>query len=196
MMLNMDSAAYSNELYEEMAVVKCMRTGLLLWGSDAVLSGPDFDAADLGLHGDLLMETFYHYSFEDHHSFICSFISLDLFFIGSEAFWLTFQFGRLADALKMLEQQRLLFGSLLATSEMANGYRYSLWIGLTNLCTVMYLHGLADDVRNVYLKCGITFKNAEEFVHPWSTLSTFTELGYSRKEGDLPGERGMNSTER
>ena len=68
-----------------MAVAKCMATGLLLCTFDAIFNTPGFDIADLGLHGEKLVETFYRYSFEDHHTFICNVASFDMFFVGSEA---------------------------------------------------------------------------------------------------------------
>lgn len=179
---------------EQIRNAKLFGSLLLFYGSDTMFNTPGFDVALLGDNGQHLVDSFDRYNYDDHHDLVVNVASTDMAMVGGEAFWLTFQFGRVGDALRIMNEQNLLLGKMLL-NKLANGYRYSLWMFMMVHTSIAHLHGLHDDVRKVVRTLGITFKTAQEwFLREVSDgLPTFTSIDYKWDAAEVQPP-GVNST--
>jgi hypothetical protein len=192
---NTDGSTIISE--EEMANAKMLSTGLLFFVGDTLLNTPGFNVDDLGEHGEKIVEAARAYVHEEYHSMLCIVGSLNNWFSGGEAFWLTMQFGRVKDALVLLKRQSADILKLMVDPH-ANGYHYTLTWAAAILSSVLHLHGLNDDVRQNIAALGLTFKGAEEWACHISMRSagTFTRLEWKWEDGAVPANGGLNSTVR
>ena len=122
-----------------------------------------FDQNRFGENGDRIVDHFYAYVYEQHHAMAVDLFSIDFQIFGSEPFWLTLQYGRVKDSIKMFARCISNYKKLAANPQQ-NGYSYSMLIGCTTMPLIMYMHGQHEMGRKLLEAAGVNFNTAYQRV--------------------------------
>eukprot|EP00729_Bicosta_minor_P005503 gene5503-15581_t len=151
----------------ELLNAKVLTFGWLYWVSKNLYTSLDatacFDQNRFGENGDRIVDHFYAYVYEQHHAMAVDIFSLDFQIFGAEPFWLTLQYGRVNDSIKMLARGIVNYKKVAADPQQ-NGYSYSMLIGCTTMPLIMYMHGQHEMGRKLLEAAGVNFNTAYQRV--------------------------------
>ena len=138
---------------------------LLSWplrsGSDAIIKSPGFSWERFGPNGDKLIEYQAGYKYDEHHNSNVKCCSVDPQCLGGAPWLATLQYGRVADALKMLDSN-LEFTRKVVEFSASAGYALAFYYTPLFMPVVQHMIGSSKHVQSLYAILGITFENVEE----------------------------------
>jgi hypothetical protein len=176
--MNEKTDVYFNLSEEERHLLKPMTFLCIILGSDSILRLPDFAMDCFGKNGDLLLEWSNAYSYNTHHTFMCRFVSLDCWLAYNMTDWpLTLQFGRVSDAVSILEK-RLRVLEKAAADTSSPGYATTMPVTISQFLVCCHVHGQQQMARKLFGIIGITFDSVGDYL---STLTKDNAL-YSSME--------------
>jgi hypothetical protein len=143
-------------------LLKPMLSWHLNFSGDAIMNAPGFSWDRFGPDGDKLVDYYNVYDFAVHHAVLVDIISFDVFAVYGGTQWvLTMQYGRVAEVLKMNEDNLRLTEKIMANTA-DNGYIMDFYHSACMLSRVYHMHGLPSHVDAHFKTLGLTFENAEE----------------------------------
>ena len=200
-LINADGATTGSRIHvsdEELAAAKVFAFGIFRIAGDGLYNTPGFSIDALGVDGELFVEVFNAYTYEDHHAMLCNVASCDFYFMGSEPFWLLLQYGRVKDSVAILERMTTVNVQKLVKDPLAMGYRYTLLFASCMMSTVIFMHGSMGDhfAKSLWHSLGLTFENAEEWMLDIAEDGAYTKVDFMWEEGDTPGAKGLMNPKR
>lgn len=94
------------------------------------------------------------YKYEDHHTFLGELLAGDIFLVANGSDWvLTMQYGRIADAVTILEE-RLRMLEILEADKMSASRDNDLALGLACILLTFHVHGQPQMVQKLIETCG------------------------------------------
>ena len=167
-MCDENSDANSRLTQEERQLVRPMPLVTICLGGDAMIRTPSFTWDCFGPNGDKLVEWANAYVYEEHHAFIADMFSGDFCIISGGADWLlTLQFGRVSDALPIMEAR--LNAVEKVVSDTSSPSRMFDLPAAANLFVILHITGQSQMVRKFCKVLGYTFDTVSK------TLSELTE---------------------
>jgi hypothetical protein len=168
---------YSRLTEEERYLVKPSPLLFLLMGGDALIHTPGFTFDAYGPHGDKLLEWTNAYNYQRHHTYLAAMASVDSLVAMNGADWLlTLQYGRVSDAMPILNE-RLRLMERLVTDTSSPSRAFDLGAGLSNLLVLFHIHGQSHLIRKLISVLGFTFDSASDYLsvltehhHGWASM--------------------------
>ena len=148
---------------EETTNAKVFTFPFVIFSADILLKCQGFDPAIAGEKGDRIVDYFNAYVFEKHHPLIIDIFNLDPVLLGSEAFFLTLQFGRARDSIAMLSKQ-VEYVKKVCADPTQNGYSFSIQMSCCVLGHVLYMHGQHELLSVMFAECGMGFDTSYQRV--------------------------------
>jgi tetratricopeptide (TPR) repeat protein len=165
----MDMSDESTDVYsrltdnEHYLIKPCALTYTFL-GGDAMMRTPGFTLDMYGPNGDKLLEWAKAYNYQEHHRYIAEVISTDCWSGVNGADWLlTLQYGRVRDALPILEKRLRLLPNVIADTS-SPSRSFDIAITTTNLLVCLHVHGQPTMIRKLIEILGITLDSVSDYL--------------------------------
>ena len=153
---------YTLSTEEDKAKGKPLMAYILMMAGDAVQKSPGFSWDLFGKDGAKFVEHYNAYNYEDHHDWITDLVSVDVHIAYPGNEWLlTLQFGRVADARRMVEENVKLAKKAM-TFPASAGYTLHVTIPGHMVTRLHYILGLPQCAQKLYDAAGLTFDAVEE----------------------------------
>lgn len=164
------SDAYAHLTEHERYMAKTLEFSPLFYCGDRMFfHTPGFQLEWFGPNGDNVMEWFNScYKYEDHHTFLGELLAGDIFLVANGSDWvLTMQYGRIADAVTILEE-RLRMLEILEADKMSASRDNDLALGLACILLTFHVHGQPQMVQKLIETFGVTFDSLDDFLRDLS----------------------------
>jgi hypothetical protein len=156
--------AYSRLTFEERYLAKPAALLFISIGGEAMMRLPEFSLDIYGPNGDKLLEWANAYKFDEHHTFIAALCGLDNWLCQNGADWLlTMQYGRLSDAVKILDERLLALEKVVEDSSSPTRV-FDIGAGVPKLLACCHMHGQFQLVLKLIDVLGFTFDSVDEYL--------------------------------
>ena len=167
-------------LEQERMAMKLLFSMYLFAAGDGIKTTPGFTLDMFGSNGDFI--------FDEHHLLLVDFCSMDSMVWGGAEWFLAMQFGRVTDAVLLLEQRYLLFTKVAA--DLASPSRsQDILFGICCFFTQCHICGQPQMIQKVCDLFGFTFDSLADFL---SEIAD-TSQNFTLMEQKGPGGKGFIS---
>jgi hypothetical protein len=159
------SDAYARLTDDERYLIKPCALTYIVVGGEAMMHVPGFDIDVYGPNGDKLLELSNAYTYDDHHAFYADLCTLDTWMTHNSADWiLTLQYGRVSDALPILNQRLSVLEKVVADTT-GSSRILDVACGMQTLLVCCHLLGQAQEqTQKMIQMIGFTFDTVDEYL--------------------------------
>ena len=164
-MADRDSDAYASLTEEERHLIKPCVGLFFMTAGDLLLRTPSLPLLDVGPNGDYLVSWANAYSFEDHHLFLGGILACDCWLGCSGHDWLlTMQYGRVADAMAIMEKRMRLLQRV--DADASDPTRCTdLAVGISSIMVACHVHGQSQMLETFIGSFdGLTFDTVNDYL--------------------------------
>ena len=181
--------AYAHLSEHERYMTSSMKASILTFGGDEMLfHTPGFKFDCFGPNGDNLVKWFNSYNYEDHHAYLSEQLSADPVVVANASSWiLTMQYGRVGDAITILEE-RLRLLEILEADKMSSSRAFDIALALSNFLLDFHVHGQPQMMQKTIETFGITWDSVSGYLSDLP-LSHYTPMEHKGQDFAGVGSR-------
>ena len=160
-MCNESTDVFALSTEEDREQGKALLTWTMRCAAEPMFKSPDFSWDLFEPNGDAIVEYQNAYNYAEHHGLSVEIVSHDPQCVAGAPWLLTMQYGRVRDALQMLDEN-LAFATKLAEFSASAGYALTFFFIAAFLPPLQHIMGSPKHMQSTLAILGISFGNVEE----------------------------------